>query len=38
MRLEVKVNLLLDLMGQLLAAQVAAPAAGMVRFNAHGAQ
>jgi hypothetical protein len=38
MRLEVKVNLLLDLMGQLLAAQLPRPRPAMVRFNAHGAQ
>jgi hypothetical protein len=38
MRLEVKVNLLLDLMGQVLAAQVPRPNPVMIRFNAHGAQ
>ena len=38
MRLEVKVNLLLDLVGQLLAAQLQRPAATLVRFNATGAQ
>lgn len=37
MRLEVKVNLLLDLVGQLLAAQLPRPAPAMVRFNAAGA-
>jgi hypothetical protein len=37
MRLEVKVNLLLDLVGQLLAAQLPRPAAVVVRFNAVGA-
>ncbi len=37
MRLEVKVNLLLDLMGQLLAAQVPRPRPALVRFNAQGA-
>jgi hypothetical protein len=37
MRLEVKVNLLLDLMGQLLAAQVPRPRPVLVRFNAQGA-
>ncbi|HTQ36799.1 MAG TPA: PilZ domain-containing protein [Steroidobacteraceae bacterium] len=38
LRLEVKVNLLLDLMGQVLAAQVPRPAPAMLRFNAQGAQ
>ena len=38
MRLEVKVNLLLDLMGQLLAAQTPRPRPTLVRFNAHSAQ
>ena len=38
LRLEVKVNLLLDLMGQLLAAQVPRPKPVMIRFNAQGAQ
>jgi hypothetical protein len=38
MRLEIKVNLLLDLMGQLLAAQSRRPPPVMVRFNALGAQ
>jgi len=38
LRLEVKVNLLLDLMGQVLAAQVPRPSPVMVRFNAQGAQ
>jgi hypothetical protein len=38
MRLEVKVNLLLDLMGQVLAAQVPRPNPVMIRFNAQGAQ
>jgi hypothetical protein len=38
MRLEVKVNLLLDLMGQLLAAQVPRPRPAMIRFNAMAAQ
>jgi len=37
MRLEVKVNLLLDLVGQLLAAQLPRPAPVLVRFNAVGA-
>ena len=37
MRLEVKVNLLLDLVGQLLAAQLPRPAQTLVRFNAMGA-
>ena len=37
MRLEVKMNLLLDLMGQLLAAAKPRPAATMIRFNALGA-
>src|SRR5687767_5626324 len=36
MRLEVKVNLLLDLVGQLLAAQQPRPAPTLVRFNAMG--
>jgi hypothetical protein len=36
-RLEVKVNLLLDLVGQLLAAQLPRPAPTQVRFNAVGA-
>jgi Atypical PilZ domain, cyclic di-GMP receptor len=38
LRLEVKVNLMLDLMGQLLAAQLPRPAPTLVRFNAVGAQ
>jgi hypothetical protein len=37
LRLEVKVNLLLDLVGQLLATQLPRPAATPVRFNAQGA-
>jgi hypothetical protein len=37
LRLEVKVNLLLDLVGQLLAAQLPRPAPALVRFNAIGA-
>jgi hypothetical protein len=37
MRLEVKVNLLLDLVGQLMAAQLPRPAPTLVRFNAQGA-
>jgi hypothetical protein len=37
MRLEVKMNLLLDLMGQLLAASQSRPAAMAIRFNALGA-
>ncbi|MFO7325205.1 MAG: PilZ domain-containing protein [Pseudomonadota bacterium] len=37
LRLEVKVNLLLDLVGQLLAAQVPRPVPALVRFNALGA-
>lgn len=37
MRLEVKVNLLLDLVGQLMAAQLPRPAPTLVRFNALGA-
>jgi hypothetical protein len=37
MRLEAKLNLVLDLMGQLLAAQRPRPAAAPVRFNALGA-
>ena len=37
MRLEVKVNLLLDLVGQLLAAQLPRPVPALVRFNALGA-
>lgn len=37
-RVEVKVNLLLDLVGQLLAAQVPRPDPVLVRFNAQGAQ
>jgi Atypical PilZ domain, cyclic di-GMP receptor len=37
MRLEVKMNLLLDLMGQLLAAAQPRPAATVIRFNALGA-
>lgn len=37
MRLEVKMNLLLDLMGQLLAATQPRPAATLIRFNALGA-
>jgi hypothetical protein len=37
MRLEVKVNLLLDLMGQVLAAQVPRPNPVMIRFNGHAA-
>jgi hypothetical protein len=37
MRLEVKVNLLLDLVGQLMAAQLPRPAPTLVRFNAMGA-
>jgi len=36
MRLEVKVNLLLDLVGQLLAAQMPRPLPSLVRFNAIG--
>jgi hypothetical protein len=36
MRLEVKVNLLLDLVGQLLAAQMPRPLPSLVRFNALG--
>ncbi len=35
LRLEVKVNLLLDLMGQLLAAQTPRPRPTLIRFNAH---
>lgn len=35
-RMEVKVNLLLDLVGQLLAAQMPRPAPALVRFNALG--
>jgi hypothetical protein len=38
LRLEVKVNLLLDLMGQLLAAQMPRPHPVMIRFNGQGAQ
>jgi hypothetical protein len=38
MRLEVKVNLLLDLMGQMLAAQAARPRPSVLRFNAHAVQ
>ncbi len=38
MRLEVKVNLLLDLVGQLLAAQLPRPDPVMIRFNSQGAQ
>jgi hypothetical protein len=37
MRMEVKVNLLLDLVGQLLAAQLPRPAPAQIRFNAVGA-
>jgi hypothetical protein len=37
MRLEVKMNLLLDLMGQLLAAAQPRPASAVIRFNALGA-
>jgi hypothetical protein len=37
MRLEVKMNLLLDLMGQLLAASQPRPPATLIRFNALGA-
>jgi hypothetical protein len=37
MRMEVKVNLLLDLVGQLLAAQLPRPATTVIRFNAQGA-
>lgn len=37
MRLEVKMNLMLDLMGQLLAAAKPRPPATMIRFNALGA-
>jgi hypothetical protein len=37
MRLEVKMNLMLDLMGQLLAASQSRPAATVIRFNALGA-
>ena len=37
-RLEVKVNLLLDLMGQLLAAQSPRPRAAVIRFNATAVQ
>lgn len=37
LRLEVKVNLLLDLVGQLMAAQLPRPAPTLVRFNALGA-
>lgn len=37
LRLEVKVNLLLDLVGQLLAAQLPRPAPTLVRFNVMGA-
>lgn len=37
MRLEVKLNLVLDLMGQLLAASQPRPAATLIRFNALGA-
>jgi hypothetical protein len=36
-RMEVKVNLLLDLVGQILAAQTKRPAPSLVRFNAQGA-
>lgn len=36
-RLEVKVNLLLDLVGHLLAAQQPRPVPGLIRFNAMGA-
>jgi hypothetical protein len=38
MRLEVKVNLLLDLMGQLLAAQSPRPRPSVIRFNANAVQ
>lgn len=38
LRLEVKVNLLLDMMGQLLAAHVPRPKPVMIRFNSQGAQ
>jgi hypothetical protein len=38
LRLEVKVNLLLDLMGQLLAAKTPRPRSTLIRFNAHSAQ
>lgn len=38
LRIEAKLNLLLDLMGQLLAAQNPRPAPVLVRFNALGAQ
>jgi hypothetical protein len=38
MRLEVKVNLLLDLMGQLLAAQAPRPRPSVIRFNATAVQ
>lgn len=38
MRLEVKVNLLLDLVGQLLAGQTPRPAPTEIRFNALGSQ
>lgn len=38
MRLEVKVNLLLDLLGQVLAAQVPRPDPVMIRFNAQCAE
>lgn len=38
MRLEVKVNLLLELMGQLLAARSPRPSPVMIRFNSQGAQ
>ena len=37
MRIEVKMNLLLDVMGQLLAASQSRPQASMIRFNALGA-
>jgi hypothetical protein len=38
LRLEVKVNLLLDLMGQLLAAQAPRPRPSLIRFNATAVQ
>lgn len=38
LRMEVKLNLLLDLMGQLLAAQTPRPRSTLIRFNAHTAQ
>lgn len=38
LRMEVKVNLLLDLVGQLLAAQTRRPESAVIRFNALGAQ